>query len=90
MSNKTTLQELIEDIESLKAESMNPDNVRPGAYRIALKHMETKITHLLEKEKQQIMEAFKKGVTSCYDFKTPEQYFNSNYGNPQGDPEETE
>ncbi|MDV3749085.1 hypothetical protein CMU21_14730 [Elizabethkingia anophelis] len=86
MSNKTALQELIEDIEAYKKEAMTYRNIRELT---ALNYVLIKCSLLEEKEKQQIMEAFKKGVTSCYDFKTSEEYFNEKYGNPQGDPETT-
>ncbi|AQW91323.1 hypothetical protein [Elizabethkingia anophelis] len=89
MSNKTVLQELIDKLESELHELDNKCDISEinDGVRFAYNHILTLIDDgILEKEKQQIMEAFKKGVTSCYDFKTSEEYFNDKYGNPQGDP----
>lgn len=55
MSNKTALQELIEDIEAYKEEAMTYHNIRELT---ALNYVLIKCSLLEEKEKQQIMEAW--------------------------------
>ncbi|GJN60448.1 hypothetical protein [Elizabethkingia anophelis] len=58
MSNKTALQELIEDIEVYKEEAMTYRNIRELT---ALNYVLIKCSLLEEKEKQQIMEAYHNG-----------------------------
>lgn len=92
MSNKTALQELIEDIEVYKEEAMTYRNVRELT---ALNYVLIKCSLLEEKEKQQIMEAYNSGYSEGYldsdnkgmGFCSPSDYYNEKYGNPQGDPE---
>lgn|GEM_PF-4780745 len=85
MSNKTALQELIEDIEAYKEEAMSYHNIRELT---AINYVLLKCGLLEEKEKQQIMEAFENGK---YGFgHSMEIYYEAIYGNPQEDPEETE
>ncbi|AQX00451.1 hypothetical protein [Elizabethkingia anophelis] len=99
MSNKTSLQELIEKLESELYEldsKCDISEINDGV-RFAYNHILTLINDgIIEKEKQQIMEAYDDGRKVEYDFliSNPvliqsEQYFNSKYGNPQGDSETT-
>ncbi|ATL45430.1 hypothetical protein CQS02_20060 [Elizabethkingia miricola] len=84
ISNKTALQELIEDIEAYKEEAMLYHNIRELT---AINYVLLKCGLLEEKEKQQIMEAFENGK---YGFgHSMEIYYTAKYGNPQGDPETT-
>ncbi|WP_407475358.1 hypothetical protein [Elizabethkingia anophelis] len=122
MSNKTALQELQDKISNLEKLSSNispdyPNDVRYlTGYKDALNSVRKIIdeSNILEKEKQQIMEAYHNGQVIVFNllkkafpnYKFPltqdevdkiecgldvnedaEDYFNSKYGNPQGDPE---
>ncbi|WP_139368902.1 hypothetical protein [Elizabethkingia anophelis] len=95
MSNKTALQELKLIIESVLDElprrTSDFENGKEDAFNYVLSIIND---NSIEKEKQQIMEAYDDGRKVEYDFliSNPvliqsEQYFNSKYGNPQGDPE---
>lgn len=95
MSNKTALQELQDKISNLEKLSSNispdyPNDVKYlTGYKDALNSVRKIIdeSNILEKEKQQIMEAFENGK---YGFGTPmEIYYEANYGNPQEDQETT-
>ncbi|MDV3630455.1 hypothetical protein [Elizabethkingia anophelis] len=80
MSNKTALQEIL---SKLKEHEHLYGNMYP--------QFESWLKEFLEKEKQQIMEAYqyyerivKDGDRFMY---TAEGYYEAKYGNPQGDPE---
>ncbi|UTG62408.1 hypothetical protein J2O09_05485 [Elizabethkingia anophelis] len=90
MSNKTALQELIEKMESELYELDTKGDISEinDGVMFAYNHILTLINDgILEKEKQQIMEAFENGK---YGFgHSMEIYYTAKYGNPQGDPETT-
>lgn len=88
MSNKTALQELKLIIESVLDElprrTSDFENGKEDAFNYVLSIIND---NSIEKEKQQIMEAFENGK---YGFGTSmEIYYETKYGNPQGDPETT-
>ncbi|MDV3594193.1 hypothetical protein CMU87_17120 [Elizabethkingia anophelis] len=90
MSNKTALQELIEKLESELYEldtKCDISEINDGV-RFAYNHILTLINDgIIEKEKQQIMEAFENGK---YGFgHSMEIYYEAKYGNPQGETETT-
>ena len=72
MSNKTALQELIEDIEAYKEEAMTYRNIRELT---ALNYVLIKCSLLEEKEKQQIMEAYESGRNELL----PSEYYVGQY-----------
>lgn len=112
MSNKTALQELILKLrENTPPLDKEPDYYR--YFRMANENAVKMAEYLLEKEKQQITEAYHNGQVIVfnlikkafpnYEFpltqdevdkieygldvnEDAEDYFNSKYGNPQGDP----
>lgn len=117
MSNQTAVQELIEKLESELYEidtKCDISEINDGV-RFAYNHILTLINDgILEKEKQQVMEAYHNGQVIVfnllkkafpnYEFpltqdevdkiecgldvnEDAEDYYNSKYGNPQGDPE---
>lgn len=99
MSNKTALQELIEKLESELYEldtKCDISEINDGV-RFAYNHILTLINDgILENEKQQIMKSYNDGYSNCtWDLScktemiSKEEYFNSKYGNTQGDPETT-
>ncbi|MDV3814195.1 hypothetical protein CMU15_00420 [Elizabethkingia anophelis] len=88
MSNKTALQELKLIIESVLDElprrTSDFENGKEYAFNYVLSIIND---NSIEKEKQQIMEAFENGK---YGFgHSMEIYYEAKYGNPQGDPETT-
>lgn len=88
MSNKTALQELKLIIESVLDElprrTSDFENGKEDAFNYVLSIIND---NSIEKEKQQIMEAFENGK---YGFNTSIKiYYETKYGNPQGDPETT-
>ncbi|MCL1671734.1 hypothetical protein [Elizabethkingia ursingii] len=81
MSNKTALQEIL---FKLKEHEHLYGNMYP--------QFESWLKEGLEKEITQIMEAYNEGYSESTEEvpMTPYEYYDYNYGNPQGDPEETE
>lgn len=75
MSNKTALQEIL---SKLKEHEHLYGNMYP--------QFESWLKEGLEKEKQQIRQAYNSG-SICRDLLTGSEYYKEEYGNPQGDPE---
>jgi hypothetical protein len=79
MQMKTAMQELI---QSLKAERMMASNEWQMGYQKALSNVILEIESMLEKEKEQIINANRDGVDMVVDkkdFISGEQYYNETY-----------
>ena len=100
--NKTAIQILLEKIDTLEKFTSNisldyskNENYFSG-YKNSLNAVRKVIneSNLIEKEKQQIMEAYNKGHSEGYldsdnkgmGFSSPTDYYNEKYGNPQDIP----
>ncbi|MDX8564681.1 hypothetical protein OZ664_11785 [Elizabethkingia sp. HX WHF] len=98
--NKTTIQILLEKIDTLEKFTTNisldyskNENYFSG-YKNSLNAVRKIIdeSNLIEKEKQQIMEAYNSGYSEGYldsdnkgmGFSSPSDYYNEKYGYPQG------
>lgn len=78
MKQNTAMQILLDAIDK----ELNPNAVYSVVYSEALEDVRDYIldNFLLEKEKQQIMNGYNKGMYSSLQFsKTPEQYYNETY-----------
>jgi len=76
---KTAIQELIKGLKDAKeiCEAFGASKIELTIFNSCI----SSASDLLEKEKQQIMEAFKDGISTNINEETPEEYYNKYFGN---------